>query len=471
VTAHYAAIVIGAGPAGQKAAVCCAKAGRRVLLVDRTVRVGGASVRHGIVPSKTLREVAVTFDKLRRLTGRDVGSPLPEQTPLASLMIRRDAVIDAHEGFMHAKLARNGVELRRAIARFANPREVELHDVHGGQERVSADSYFIATGSSPREPKSVQVDHQHILDSDSILSLTYLPRSLIVLGSGVIASEYASIFSALGVPVTMAHPNLTPLSFLDPDLANFFLGEFSERGGVYLGGVHIEHAAWNGLYGVDVSLSNGSVISADKVLCALGRSANVSGMGLEHAGVHVNERGNVQVDRYFRTSAPHIYAVGDVVGPPSLASTSMEQGRRAAQHALGAPIENNLSTVPSSIFTIPEISSVGLTEAQALEAFGAVRTGTARFSQVARGQISDNITGHLKLVADPGGRVVGAQIAGEGASELVQVAQMAILGRLAVETFVDESMSFPTLAEAFRIAAVDMLQSADDLSPRAQAAE
>jgi NAD(P) transhydrogenase len=138
---------------------------------------------------------------------------------------------------------------------------------------------------------------------------------------------------------------------------------------------------------------------------------------------------------------------------------------------LGAPIENNLSTVPSSIFTIPEISSVGLTEAQALEAFGAVRTGTARFSQVARGQISDNITGHLKLVADPGGRVVGAQIAGEGASELVQVAQMAILGRLAVETFVDESMSFPTLAEAFRIAAVDMLQSADDLSPRAQAAE
>ncbi|HMR07936.1 MAG TPA: Si-specific NAD(P)(+) transhydrogenase [Polyangiaceae bacterium] len=458
-TEHFGAIVVGAGPAGQKAAICMAKAGRRVLLVDRTVRVGGACVRHGTVPSKTLREVAVTFDKLRRLTGRDIGSPLAEQTPLASLMARKDAVIDAHEGYMHAQLARNGVELRRAIASFEDKRTVELLDVHGGRTRVSADRYFLATGSSPKDPDDVCVDHQHILDSDSILSLTYLPRSLVVLGSGVIACEYASIFSALGVPVTMVHSYPSPLGFLDPDLVSCFLDGLSARGGTYLGNVRIDHAAWNGLYGVDVNLSDGNVLSADKVLCALGRSANVHGLGLERAGVKLSDRGHVRVDRYFRTSTPHIYAVGDVVGPPSLASTSMEQGRRAAQHALGVPVEHEISAVPTSIFTIPEISSVGLTEAQALEAHGVVRTGHANFAEVARGQISDNVSGHLKLVADSAGRLIGAQIAGEGASELVHVAQMAILGGLHVDTFVDEAMSFPTLAEAFRIAALDMLQS------------
>ncbi len=470
-TEHFDAVVIGSGPAGLKAAITCAKYGQHVALIDRDKGVGGACVRQGAVPSKTLREVAVTFDKLRRLTGRDVGSLFSEHTPFASLMARKNAVVDAHEGYMRGQLARNGVELRGGTARFRSRHEVEVLDAAGRRSRVSADNFFIATGSSPTAPDDVTIDHQHILDTSSILELKYLPRSLVVLGSGVIACEYASIFSALGVPVTMVHTERAPLGFLDPDLVSCFADEFAARRGTYLGGARIDGAAWNGLYGVDVSLSNGSVIAADKVLCALGRSANVRSLGLERAGVKLSERGHVNVDRYFRTSASNIYAVGDVVGPPALASISMEQGRRAAQHALGVPIEHPVSSVPTSIFTIPEISSIGLTEAQAVTEFGDARTGIARFAEVARGQISDNVRGHLKLVADPADRIVGAQIAGEGASELVHVAQMAILGGLSVETFVDEAMVFPSLAEAFRIAALDLLQSPVRQQARAAAAE
>ncbi len=468
VTEHFDAVVIGSGPAGQKAAITCAEHGQHVALIDRDKGVGGACVRHGAVPSKTLREVAITFDKLRRLTGRSATSWLSENTLFASLLPRKDAVVDAHEAYMRGQLARTGVELRGGTARFRSHREVEARDAAGRSSRITADNFFIATGSSPRAPDNVSVDHQHILDTTSILELKYVPRSLVVLGSGVIACEYASIFSALGVPVTMVHTERAPLAFLDPDLVSCFVDEFAARQGSYLGGARVDGAAWNGLYGVDVSLSNGSVIAADKVLCALGRNANVRGLGLERAGVQLNHRGHVQVDRHFRTSAPNVYAVGDVIGPPALASTSVEQGHRAAQHALGVPIEHPASSVPTSIFTIPEISSIGLTEAQAVTEFGDARTGSARFAEVARGQISDNVRGHLKLVADPADRIVGAQIAGESASELIHIAQMATLGRLSIEKFVDEAMVFPSLAEAFRIAALDLLQS--PVRPRAHAA-
>ena len=470
-TEHFDAVVIGSGPAGLKAAITCAEQGQHVALIDRDKGVGGPCVRQGAVPSKTLREVAVSYDKLRRLTGQSVNSLLPEDTPFAKLMARKDAVVDAHETHMRGQLARTGVELRGGTARFRSRREVEVRDATGRSSRVTADNFFIATGSSPRTPDDVNVDHQHILDTRSILELKCVPRSLVVLGSGVIACEYASIFSALGVPVTMVHTELSPLGFLDPDLVRCFIEEFSARRGTYLGGARVDGAAWNGLYGVDVNLSNGSVIAADKVLCALGRNANVRGLGLEGAGVQLNHRGHVQVDRHFRTSAPNVYAVGDVIGPPALASTSMEQGRRAALHALGLPIEHPVSSVPTSIFTIPEISSIGMTEAETVIEFGYARTGSARFAEVARGQITDSVRGHLKLVADPAGRIVGAQIAGEGASELVHIAQMAILGDLCVDTFVDEAMVFPSLAEAFRVAALDLLQSPVRQQARAAAAE
>lgn len=464
-------VVVGGGPAGQKAAVQGAKLGRKVMLIERSKSVGGACVRFGTIPSKTLRETALALGKFQRLTSQVMDVKMPEHTAIESLMARKEEVIASHEHFMGAQLSRNGIELCQGVARFLSPNELEISDIAGAKRRVTARYFVIATGSSPRTPDDVPVDHEHILDSDSILSVSYLPESLTVLGSGVIACEYASIFAALGSKVTVIDRSPRPLSFLDPEISDHFTRQLVAFGGQFLGGKKLASVAWDGLSQVETKLDDGQLIQSEKLFCALGRLAQVQGLGVDLAGVGLTARGLIAVDEHCRTAAPHIYAVGDVIGPPALASTSMDQGRRAVCHAFGVEVGMPREATPAGIYTIPELASVGLTEAEAKERFGGVQVGRARFNEVARGQISAAEDGLLKLIAHPEtGVILGAHAAGETAADLVHIGQMAILGGMTFHTFIDAIFNFPTYAESYRIAALDIFGKAQRAAAEAKVA-
>jgi NAD(P) transhydrogenase len=455
----YDLVVIGGGPAGQKAAVQGAKAGARVLLVERAKSAGGACVRYGTIPSKTLRETALSLGKFRKLTAHVMEVEMPSHLQVSSLMERKEEVILAHERYMQAQLARNGIELQQGVARFTSPETIEVTLLDGKKRGICSRFFVIAAGSSPRTPDNVPVDHEHILDSDSLLSLSYLPESLVVLGAGVIACEYASIFAALGVKVTIIDKGERPLGFMDQELVAHFLKELRQAGGDFLGGKTLEGASFDGLSCVETRLSGGEIIKSEKLFCALGRVAPVAALGLDAAGVKVTPRGLIAVDQHLRTSTPNIYAAGDVIGPPALASTSMEQGRRAACHAFGLDLGRQGDLAPAGIYTIPELGSVGLTEQQVRERHGDVLVGRAKFEEVARGQISAAENGLLKLVVHPdSGVILGAHAAGESATELVHIGQMAIIAGLTFETFIDTVFNFPTFAEAYRVAAFDLLK-------------
>lgn len=456
---RFDVLVLGSGPAGQKAAIQAAKVGRKVAIVERDRGVGGACVHHGTIPSKTLRETAVHLAGFRARVGHHFDVSIPPDVQLASLMDRMEQVVTAHERYQQAQLERNGIALLHGRARFRSPHEVEVESVHGSLRVLTADLIVIATGSRPRTPPGIPVDHEHILDSDSILGMSYLPKSLCVLGAGVIACEYATIFAALGVQVTIVDRGERPLSFLDPEVLARLVQAFEANPGcTFVGRAKVQSVAWDGVDAVVTRLDNGWELRSEKLLCALGRVANVDDLAIERAGLSVNERGNLPVDVECRTAVPHIYAVGDVIGPPSLASASMEQGRRAVRSALGLPLGAGSELIPTGIYTIPEVASVGLSQQEADQRCGGCWIGRARFAELARGQIAGCTDGLLKLiVAKDDLRVLGCQIVGEGATELIHLAQMAAMTGAPVDTFVEKIFNFPTLAEAYRVAALDVL--------------
>lgn len=455
---RYDFVVLGAGPAGQKAAIQAAKQGKRVLLVDREARAGGECVHRGTIPSKTLRASALSLSGVEQRASGLVQHAVGPRTKVESLMQRLHAVLGAHETYIGDQLDRNKVERRRGRARFVDPHVIEVTAVDGKKERVEADFVVVATGSRPRTPPEIAVDHEHVLDSDSILSLIYLPHSLVVLGAGVIACEFATIFQALGIRVTLVDKADRPLGFLDREITDLFVRQFERIGGRFVAGQRPRHVEHDGVAGVNVTLEGGEVVHAEKVLVALGRTACVAGLDLANAGLATNERGVLPVDAHCRTAVPHVYAAGDVIGPPALAASSMEQGRRAVRHALGLELGPGPEAIPAGIYTIPEMSCIGLTEHDAITKLGGAVVGRARYSELARAQINGDTDGLVKLVCDPAGEtIVGAQILGEGATELIHLAQMAIVGRLPVTTFVENVFNFPTFAEAYRIAALDVV--------------
>jgi NAD(P) transhydrogenase len=450
-TLDFDVVVIGSGPAGQKAAIQAAKAGKRVAVIERDRQVGGSCVHTGTIPSKSLREHALR-QRVRHVDLMD--------QPIQSLLDGVGKTVAAHDLYMAAQLERNHIELLRGRASFVSPHLLAMRRIDGSQNTVRARVIIIAAGSRPRTPQHLAVDHEHVLDSDSILSLAYLPRSLLVLGGGVIASEYASTFAALGCKVTQADQHDRPLAFLDPELTAFYVEELRRNGGEYIPRAEAIGTTWDGVSQVRTEFKDGRTILADKVLVALGRVANVDGLGLEAAGVALTARGHVQVDEQLKTTADGVYAAGDVIGPPALASVSMEQGRRAACHALGLLVNSDpVSRLPSGVYTIPEIGTVGLDEHEARRHFGGAIVGRARFEEIARGQINGCQRGLLKLVADAGGRrVVGVQIAGDSATELVHIGQLGLAAGLDVDAYVDNVFNFPTMAEAYRIAAFDIVK-------------
>ncbi|MBI5364598.1 MAG: Si-specific NAD(P)(+) transhydrogenase [Planctomycetes bacterium] len=456
---RYDFLVLGAGPAGQKAAIQAARANRRVLLVDREARAGGECVHRGTIPSKTLRESALYLAGVKQRHAGLVEHDVGPQTKVESLMKRLHHVLTAHETYIGKQLDRVGIERKRGRARFVDPHTVEITNVQGKKELVQADFIVVATGSRPRTPPDVPVDHEHILDSDSILSLIYLPSSLVVLGAGVIASEFATIFQALGVKVAMVDRGARPLAFLDQEITDCFVKQFEAMGGRFVAGQKHTKVEHDGLSAVNVTLASGEVLHAEKVLVALGRTACVAGLDLANAGLAPTDRGFLAVDEHCRTSVAHIYAAGDVIGPPALAASSMEQGRRAVRHALGVHLGPSANTIPAGIYTIPEMSSIGLTEAEAIQKNGSAVIGRASFDELARGQINGETEGLVKLICDPEGEyLLGAQILGEGATELIHLAQMAMVGKMPVATFIENVFNFPTLAEAYRVAALDVME-------------
>ncbi len=450
-------IVIGSGPAGQKSAVQAAKAGKTVAIIELTIELGGSCVHRGTIPSKTLRENALRVRNMRKNAALSQFE-LAEDIEIATLINRLDEVLKAHDTYMQKQLNRNGVELIHGRAAFLSNHFLEVSKVSGEPEILEAERIVIATGSHPRTPDDIPVDHEYIFDSDSILSMMYLPKSLTVLGGGVIASEYASIFQALGVKVTMIDRYPNPLGFLDTDLSDTFVKGFEEMGGTWKGSSKIRKCYWNDYDAVVVECEDGSKVSSEKLLCAAGRIANVDHLNIENADLLLNEQGLISVDENLQTSVSGIYAAGDVIGPPSLASASMEQGRRASCNAFGIPVGKTNSTIPIGIYSIPELSSVGLSETAARNQHGKVIIGTARFDEIARGQISGIQNGMLKIVCDEKGqKLLGVMIAGEGATELIHIGQMALLANANVDIFVESIFNFPTLAEAYRVAALAVI--------------
>ena len=449
-------VVLGSGPGGQKAAIQAAKAGARVAVVEQKRDVGGHCVHSATIPSKTLRETTLALDVFRSRSGELFELDIPEGTRVESLLQRLDCVTQGHVDFISNQLERNGVEIIGGRARFASPHVIEVESVRGPLRRVEAEYVIVATGSRPRQPNNIAIDHEHILDSDSVLSLTYLPRSLVVLGAGVIGSEYASIFSSLGVEVILIDRRDRPVAFLDRDLTDGFEQAFKRRGGVYIPGTLPESVEFDGIE-VCVRLNEGNTLRAEKVLCSLGRIPNLEALQLEKAGLSANARGILEVDGALRTSVPHIFGVGDVIGPPSLASWAMEQGRRAARNALGLDTSSHTGPSPAGIYTIPEMAMVGMTEEEVRKEHGDATVGVARYSELSRGHIAGVTDGLLKIVADPSGeRVLGVHILGEGATELIHVGQMALLMNASPSVFVENTFNFPTFAEGYRVAALSI---------------
>lgn len=451
-------VVIGSGPAGQKAAVQSAKAGKNVAIIERDQWLGGACVHRGTIPSKTLRENALRVKKMRENAAL-CQFELAEDTEMSTLIDRLNRVLKAHDGFMMNQLERNNIKRVHGRAKFISPNCIEVTKVRGEPEKIEASSFVIASGSVPRQPDNIPIDHENIYDSDSILTMLYLPKSLTVLGGGVIASEYASIFQALGVRVTMIDRYPLPLGFMDADLTSKFVNAFQEMGGTWLGEKNVESVEWDGLSEVVTRCDDGTVVRSAKLLCAAGRVANVKDLEIGNAGLELNEFGNISVDDMLQTTVPHIYAAGDVIGPPSLASASMEQGRRASCNALGIEVGPMSKMIPSGIYGIPELSAVGMTEQQAKKECGDdIIIGKANFEEISRGQINGIRDGMLKIICDAKGeKILGVQIVGEGATELIHIGQMAMLSNANVDIFVESIFNFPTLAEAYRVAALAVI--------------
>lgn len=456
-TQTYDFVVVGSGPAGQKSAIQAAKAGRSVALVELSRELGGSCVQRGTIPSKTLRENALRVKNMR-MNAELAQFKLPEDLELATLIDRLEDVLKAHDTYMRRQLERNRVQLIHGKAHFVSEHQMRVVDVRGDSTLLNAEQFVVATGSQPRQPEHIPVDHEHLFDSDSILSMLYLPTSLTVIGGGVIASEYASIFQALGVKVTMVDKYPRPLGFMDDDLTDIFIRAFENMGGRWVGDSVVTGAYWNGYNAVIAKLEDGREIKSEKLLCAAGRVANVADLQIENAGLTLNERGLISVNDHLQTAVAHIYAAGDIIGPPSLASASMEQGRRASCNGLGYKVGAPSETIPTGIYSIPELSGVGLTETQARQQYGQVLTGVAHFDEIARGQINGIQQGMLKIVCDADGeQLLGVMIVGEGATELIHIGQMALLSGAKVDIFVESLFNFPTLAEAYRVAALDVI--------------
>ena len=451
----YELLVIGSGPGGQRAAIAAAKLDRRVAVVERPDMLGGVCLNTGTIPSKTLREAILYLTGVdqREIYGQSYR--VKDEITIADLTARTTHVVTRENDVVRSQLTRNRVAIIPGTARFTGPNEVEVDDGGGRTRKVSADNIVIATGTTPARPASVAFDEKTIIDSDGIIHLERVPRSMVVAGAGVIGIEYASMFAALGTKVTVVERRMRMLEFCDEEVVEALKYHLRDLAVTFRFGETVASVEAHP-QGAIALLSSGKKIPADTVLYSAGRQGMTERLNLEAAGLTADDRGRITVDEFFRTGVPHIYAVGDVIGFPALAATSMEQGRLAAHHACGEQTATNAVPQPIGIYSIPEISFVGRTEDQLTEACVPFEVGVSRYRELARGQIVGDSYGVLKLLVSPeDGKLLGVHVFGTGATELIHIGQAVMGCGGTVDYLVDAVFNYPTLSESYKVAALD----------------
>ena len=449
--------VIGSGPGGQKAAIMAAKLGHKACVIDSKAMVGGVCVNTGTIPSKTLREAVLylTGMQLRDLYGASYR--VKEEITISDLLARLQHVIGRETEVIRSQLLRNHIELIAGMASFLDPHTLSV-DIEGSSAHrtLTADNVVIATGTVPARPRNVEFDGVRVLDSDQILTLETVPDSLVVVGAGVIGVEYASIFAALGTRVTLVEKREHMLDFCDPEIVESLKFHLRDHTMSFRLGEEVAQVESSGR-GTITTLASGKKIAAEVVMHSAGRQGNTTALNLDLAGLAADNRGRLIVNSNYQTEVPHIYAVGDVIGFPALAATSMDQGRLAAAHAFGEPANELRGLQPIGIYTIPEISYCGKTEGQLTREAVPFEVGISRYRELARGQILGDSYGMLKLVVHADTReILGVHIFGTNATELVHIGQ-AIMGcGGTVDYLVDTVLNYPTLSEAYKVAALDV---------------
>ena len=452
----YDLLVIGSGPAGRRAAIQAAKLNKRVIVVERGRRVGGVSVHTGTIPSKTLRETVLNLSGWREREFYGRAYRAKQDITAEDLGKRLQITLDHEVEVLEHQFARNNVDTVMGSARFLSPNSVAV-DTDEGSRIIAADKILLAVGTTPYRPAHIGFDGVNVLDSDEILDITRIPRQLVVVGASVIGVEYASIFSALDVKVTLVDPNSGLLPFLDRELSEEFTHDLRDRGVALRFGSKVLSADSVGPEDCRVVLADGRELRADMVLFSAGREGAIKGLDLEAAGLSADERGRLVVDKATcQTAVPHIYAAGDIIGFPSLASTSMEQGRIAACHAFNEPAHAPPEFFPYGIYSVPEISTIGMSEEQIRERGIPYEAGVARFRETSRGHIMGIESGFLKMLfALETRRLLGIHIMGEGATELIHIGQAVLNLEGTLDYFVENTFNYPTLAEAYKVAALD----------------
>jgi NAD(P) transhydrogenase len=457
---EYDLVVIGSGPAGQRAAIQAAKLDKRVAIVERKAVIGGVCINTGTIPSKTLREAVLHLSGYRERGVYGASYTVKQNITMDDLLFRADHVIGHEIDVTRHQLIRNRVEVLAAEASFVDPHTLRLNYVDGrGVREVTAAHVVIATGTQATKNPHIPIDGQRIFISDDILRLDILPRTLAVVGAGVIGCEYASIFAALGVRVTLIDKRERLLPFVDAEIIDALAYHLRQnrvtlRLGEEVSG--IEPARDERGERVKIHLASGKQIVTERALYSIGRTGATSMLNLPAAGLPADERGRLKINAHYQTEVPHIYAVGDVIGFPSLASTSMEQGRLAACHAFGVEAKSVPELFPYGIYTIPEISTVGRNEEELTAQGVPYEVGKAHYREIARGQILGDSTGLLKLVFHlDTHELLGVHIIGENASELVHIGQAVLAFGGRVDYFIHTVFNYPTLAECYKTAAFD----------------
>jgi len=455
--AHYEMLVIGSGPAGQKAAIQAAKIGKKVAVIERKKVAGGICINTGTIPSKSLREAVLFLSGFRQRNLYGASYRVKKDITFEDLAQRCDHVIKAEQEVIQNQLMRNSVDFIIGTASFLDPHRLSIKQESETNEHT-AEYIVIAVGSEPARPAEIPFDDESIIDSDGLLSLKQLPKSLTIVGGGVIGCEYASILATLGIPVVLVERRPRLLEFVDSELIEALQYQMRNVGVTLRFNEEVVGIQKSPDHSVSIQLKSGKKISAPLLMYSVGRVGATKGLNLNNIGITPDERGRLKVNENYQTTLDHVYAVGDVIGFPALASTSMQQGRHAACHAFGLSCDLSTHLLPYGIFTIPEISMVGRNEDELTRDGVPYEVGVARYREIARGQLIGDTVGMLKLLFHSETRaLLGVHVIGEGATELVHIGQAVIAHGGKLDYFIDTVFNYPTLAECYKVAALAAL--------------
>lgn len=453
--AHYDLLVIGTGPAGQKAAIQAAKLGKKVGIVERKLVVGGVCTNTGTIPSKSLREAVLYLSGFHQRGLYGASYRVKHHITMEDLTFRSNHVIKREIEIIQNQMARNQIELMFGTAQFVDPHRLRIDGPDGDSEHT-ADFILIACGTIPARPTHIPFDDHTIIDTDGLLALSQLPNSITIIGGGVIGTEYASILATMGIHVTLIEQRPRLLEFVDQETIEALQYHMRSIGVTLRFNEEVVSVETHPTQQVVVGLKSGKEIAATTVLYSVGRIGASATLNLEAVKLAADPRGRLQVNEHYQTAIPHIYAAGDIIGFPALASTSMQQGRHAACHAFGIPFRTQLELLPYGIYSIPEISMVGRNEDELTNNGVPYAVGIARYREIARGQLIGDDIGMLKLLFHHKTReLLGVHAIGDGATELIHIGQTVMAYHGQIDYFVDAVFNYPTLAECYRVAALD----------------